>query len=141
MNMQWIGYGYRSHAIRRIRAYLPVPLQNLLDNKMHSSTLTKSQLKSIVALGKNIGLDRNEVYAAVPSNMDPSGFVVNRRMTLFSALLTLVIIVVASFLFLVITGNYPLNDPNATYAPGSRYGSISPNDFKNRTDFSIPRVY
>jgi hypothetical protein len=96
---------------------------------MPSYTLTKSQLESMMDLGRNIGLDRSEVYAAVPSNMEPSGFVVRRRMTLFSALVTIVIIVIASFIFLVITGTYPLNSPNATYAPGSRYGSVSPNDF------------
>jgi hypothetical protein len=132
MNVRWSRYESLGLAVRSIRMYLPFRLRNLFDKQLYSTTLTRSKLESMVALGKSIGLDRREVYAAVPSNMDPAGLLVRKRMTLFSALITILIIVVASFLFLVITGNYPINNTAPTYTPGSRYGSISPKDFTNR---------
>jgi hypothetical protein len=130
--MMWRGYGALSLAIWRTRMYLPFRLRSMLDNELQPYAFTKSQLESMEALGRSIGLTRREVCAVVPSNMDPSGFIGRRRMTLFSALITIIIIVFSSFLFLIITGNYPFNSPTTTtptYTPGSRYGSISPNDF------------
>jgi hypothetical protein len=129
--MRWSRYESLSIAVWPIRMYLPFRLRNLFDKQLYSKTLTRSKLESMVALGKSIGLDRREVYAAVPSNMDPAGSLVRKKMTPFSALITILIIVVAGFLFLVITGNYPINNPVPTYTPGSRYGSIRPKDFTN----------
>jgi hypothetical protein len=131
MNVKWTSFGALSIVIWRVRMYLPSRLRYLLDLELHSDTTTKLKLESMRILGKNIGLDRNEVYAAVPSHMDPSGLTGRRRTTFFSVLVTIVIILFGSFLVLVITGNYPFNSPTTTYTPGSRYRSISPNDFIN----------
>jgi hypothetical protein len=83
----------------------------------------------IETLGENIGLDKNEIHAAVPGHFGPLHVGDRRRMTLFSYLMAILLIVAVSFVILVFTGNYPLSDPSTTYTPGTRYGSISPRDF------------
>ena len=128
--MTWSGNGSAIFIFRRVKIYLPSRLQKLIEKELYSDSLTKSQLDSMETLGKKIGLDKGEIYAAVPSSMHPAGFVERRRMTLLSALISIFIIILGSFLFLVLTGSYPPNDPVYTYTPGTKYGSISPNDFK-----------
>ena len=86
-------------------------------------------MESIAILGEKVGLNKSEIYAAVPSGMSPHGIVYRRRMTLFTALASIFIIILGSFLFMVLTGNYP-PEPVSTYTPGTRYGSISPEDFE-----------
>ena len=131
--MIWSGYEAVIFTFRRVKLFLPSRLRKMIERELYSDSITKSQLKSMETLGEKIGLDRREVYAAVPSGIYPQGIADRRRMNLFSAVLSIFIIIVGSFLFLILTGSYPPDGPAYTYTPGTRYGSISPNDFTNST--------
>ena len=126
--MPWSGYGSAIFIFRGIKRYLPLRLQRVVEKELYSDSLTKSQMESIAVLGEKVGLNKSEIFAAVPSGMNPAGFGERRRMTLFSAIVSIVIIILGSFLFMVLIGNYP-PEPVYTYTPGTRYGSISPDDF------------
>lgn len=126
--MAWSGYGSAIFIFRGIKSYLPLRIQKVVEKELYSDSLTKSQIESIELLGEKVGLDKSEIVAAVPSTINPGGFGERKRMTLFTALISIFIIILGSFLLLVLTGNYP-PDPFYTYTPGTRYGSISPDDF------------
>jgi hypothetical protein len=123
------GYGIVTFTVRRVWKYLPFRLQNALGNSLSPYRITATQRETIQRIGKRIGLDRSEINPALPSQVEPSGLTTGRRLTCFSVIITIIIILFASFLFLVATGNYPFNTPTSTYTPGTRYGSIKPCDF------------
>ncbi|MFW9812643.1 MAG: hypothetical protein ACFFF9_09305 [Candidatus Thorarchaeota archaeon] len=127
--MKSLGLGEFEFMFWRIRMHLPSRLRKILENGLYSQFLSPSQLQMIETLGENIGLDKEEIHAAVPGHLGPFHAGDRRRMTLFSYLIAILLIVAVSLVILVFTGNYPLSDPSTTYTPGTRYGSISPRDF------------
>jgi hypothetical protein len=127
------GLGEFEFMFWRIRMHLPSRLRKIVEKGLYSQSFSSSQLRMIETLGENIGLDKKEIHAAVPSPLGPLHASDRKRMTLFSYLMAILLIVAVSFVILVFTGNYPLNDPSTTYTPGTRYGTIRPDDFTQST--------
>ncbi len=87
---------------------------------------TQKQLAEIETLGKGIGLDVKEIYAA--TNLEINNVQLTKRwltpLTIFVMIITIIIL---SFVILIVAGIYPR--PPTIYGAGPRYGSIKPRDF------------
>jgi hypothetical protein len=105
---------------------IPSGLRTRVDSLVQNRAPTNRQLKKIELLGTQIGLNKEEVYAAYdsPTNLTQWS---DRRVTPFSVLIILIVIIIASLVIIILSGNY--FGPPPVYGAGLRYGSIKPQDF------------
>lgn len=125
--MRWSGVRQIGIAYWKIRPFLPSNLRTQLESLVQYRTPPEKQLKKLEMLGESIGLNRKEVVAAytTPTNLTQWSA---RRLTPFSACVMILVILVVSFLILALPSIYA---PPSTYAWGTRYGSIKPQDFRS----------
>ncbi|MFW9844234.1 MAG: hypothetical protein ACFFEV_06650, partial [Candidatus Thorarchaeota archaeon] len=90
---------------------------------------TRKQLSKIAMLGESIGLERNEIIAAVDAPLSSQSMSGPGRLGIFIRLILLTIIVVVTIL-IVWTVVDPFSSPISTYTPGTDYGTIRPQDFE-----------
>lgn len=110
-------------------------MRKAADNILYSEVMTKKQIEDMTRLGESIGLKRKEVYAATNLPIDNMASFGRGRITLFGVIVSIIIIIGISFGIALLMNMGQLIDPTPTYTytPGTRYGSISPNDFTNST--------
>jgi len=98
-----------------------------LDGLILRTSADKNQLKKLELLGEKIGLNEKEVVAAYnpPFNMTHW----RSRLTLFTTCVLILAVFVVSFLLFTLG---TINNPPSTYAWGTRYGTIKPQDFNQR---------
>ena len=90
----------------------------------------EKQLKKLEVLGKEIGLSGKEVSAAYNPPLDMALW--RSRLTPFTACVMILAVIIVSFLLFALPAIY--NPPStSTYAWGSRYGTVKPQDF-NQSD-------
>jgi hypothetical protein len=95
---------------------------------MKPPSLSQKQISKITTLGKGIGLGSDEIVLA----MEPTGVgLPDQHMSkAVYALSTLVIFVAAVIVFVAMWHLVsPETSPIPTYAPGTFYGTIKPQDF------------
>jgi len=100
----------------------------MIERMMPRDTLTKKQLSKIKILGSNIGLEREDILAAIEGPIPEPSASGRSRALLFVNLVVVTIIVVASVLLVWVVVD-PETSPIRTYTPGSLYGTIRPQDF------------
>lgn len=130
--MRWGNFGGIDYGYRKVRIHLPSRMRKAADNILYSEVLTKKQIEDVTRLGESVGLKKKEVYAATNLPLDNMASFGRGRITLFGVIVSIIIIVGISFgiAMLMNYGQFFDPTPTYTYTPGTRYGSISPNDFK-----------
>lgn len=124
--LRWSGRGTVGYAYLKFRDFLPTTMKMVADEFIRIRFPTRKQLAEIEALGKCIGLDGKEIYAATgfPINNE---YLQKRRLTPLSVCIMVLVIIIIGFVILVLTGYFPR--PPEVYGAGTRYGSIKPKDF------------
>jgi hypothetical protein len=125
----WIGLGVRP-MYTAIRQYLPKALSSKVEKMIPKTRLTKKQISRIELLGSNIGLEKEDIIAAVDGPIPVSGVAGRSRFILLANIIVVTVVVIAAVL-LVWTVVDPETSPIRTYAPGSLYCTIKPEDFAN----------
>jgi hypothetical protein len=100
----------------------------MIERTMTRSTLSREQLSKIEQLGKNVGLEREEIIAAIDNPIPNSGIPGHPKSLLIVTFVAIAVIVVGLVL-MVWTVVDPETSPIHTYVPGSLYGTIRPQDF------------
>jgi hypothetical protein len=111
-----------------MKPYLPQRMFSQIERAIDKPKPTKSQLGKITRLGESIGLERNEIIAAIDAPLADSGFTGRSRVSLYFSLIVVTIIVIFSVLltwYVVDPDSFPI----PTYVPGSLYATIRPQDF------------
>ena len=118
----------------RYRSSLPKRLQLSMQRLLGIREVTSKQAAIIRSLGESIGLERGEVIAATSlpiDNIDARG---RGEVSILGVVVAVFVVMIISFgiIIMMAGGNVVFTPvPTYTYAPGTRYGSISPNDFQN----------
>jgi hypothetical protein len=119
--------------LKAMKPYLPRRIFSQIDSFNSKPRITRKQLSEVTRLGKTIGLEKNEIIAAIDAPLLNQGITTKERLLLFISLIVVSVIVVVSILLVwlvVDPESYPI--PTPTYIPGSLYGSIQPQDFSNQ---------
>ena len=129
--MWWSSLSKVMFGYKKIRPFLPSILADLTEGMMYPKFLTKRQTEGLLRLGESIGLEKKEIVAATNIPIDNIRYIERSRATLFGLFVTilLIICIVLGLSLLQIYGDPLPGRP--TYTPGTKYGSISPNDFGN----------
>jgi hypothetical protein len=97
--------------------------------------MSQSEKRRMEELGVKVGLTKKETLQAIANYPypTPSGLLdvtaSRSRTGLFTLLLALVMVAVACVI-MIATGAPTSAGPTTTYVPGTRYASISPQDFR-----------
>lgn len=113
-----------------ISRYLPRALSLRIERMLPKARLTSEQFSRIELLGSKIGLEREDIIAAVDGPSLEPGIPGRSRVMLFVSIVAIIIVATAAIL-LVWTVVDPETSPIHTYTPGSLYGTIKPGDFSN----------
>lgn len=121
-----MGYGYR-----RFKQNLPLRLRSEIEFLLQMNRPTGNQLEEIENLGSKIGLEQSEIYAATGLPIDNMASMSRNKITLLGMVISIFAVTCISCAIIVIlNGGHLVNPtPTYTYTPGTRYGSISPEDF------------
>jgi hypothetical protein len=128
--LEWINLQILWPRIAMMKQYLPQRVFSKLERTIWKRNPTKKQFDKISSIGKSIGLQRKEIVAATSL---PIGHIASggrNKISFFGVFMIIVIIACISFgLTLLMSSGYFDSSPTFTYAPGTKYGSINPNDF------------
>ena len=113
-----------------LRPYLPKQMFSYLKQTIQRPSPTTKQLSELTRLGESIGLERNEVIAAIDAPLASQGASGSghRPMVITILVVTIAVAVLALFIWYVTD---PESFPIHTYAPGTFYGTIRPQDFSS----------
>lgn len=123
----WSGLSFLFPKILAAERILPPSVSRIVDIASFRPPISNEQLSKINALGNSIGLEREETLAALeaPVSEPRKGiFKSVLRIMVVSALVVIVIGLV--FIWRIVS---PETFPIPTYAPGTDYGTIKPQDF------------
>ena len=116
--------------LKIVKPYLPRSIVSHIERVFGKPSPTRGQLREIARLGESVGLERGEIIAAIDAPLSSQGVPGTGRASIFIATILLTIIVVGSIL-LVWAVVDPESFPIHTYAPGTFYGTIRPQDFSS----------
>lgn len=116
--------------ILMMKRILPEVQASMIDRFAKRQQMSRQQFSKIHQLGRNVGLDREEIIAAVDlpeGGVRPGGLSNNQ---LFSGITIMSIFIIAIGLILIVWHFMdPEGSPIHTYTPGTFYGTIKPQDF------------
>lgn len=118
--------------IRIIKPYIPRSIFAKLELVSRKPSPTKVQLDKISKLGESVGLQRNEIIAAVDAPIANQGITGEGRSSIFIPLILVSILAVVSAL-LIWAAVDPDSFPFHVYTPGTFYGTIRPQDFSSHS--------
>ena len=95
-------------------------------------------MQQITKLGESVGLERNEIIAAIDAPLTPQGIPSDRRTSMIIPMI-LISIIIACSVILAWAFIDPDSFPFHIYAPGTFYGTIRPQDFSSR-DIALLRT-
>jgi hypothetical protein len=119
-----------------MKSYLPESVFSQLERTIRKRSTTREQLSRISSLGSSIGLQRNEIIAAIDAPLIQPGITDKGRLSLFVTLIAVAIVVAISILIAWYVAD-PETFPIPTYVPGSLYGSIRPQDFSSQNHTAL----
>jgi hypothetical protein len=134
--LEWIKLQILWPKLSIMRPYLPTSVFSQLDRAIRKRSPTREQMGKISGLGKSIGLQKNEIIAAVDTPLVQSGITGKSRLSLFIAIIVVTIVAAIGILIMWYFVD-PETSPIPTYAPGSFYGSIRPQDFLSQNNTAI----
>ena len=118
--------------LKIVRPYLPRSVISQIERVFGKPAPTREQMREITKLGESVGLERGEIIAAVDAPLTPQGIPSDRRMPIIIPMILISIIIIFSILIVWAIADpesFPI--PIPTYAPGTFYGTIRPQDFSN----------
>jgi len=118
--------------IMGMKRVLPTTASSVIDRFLSQRRMSTCQLSNIRQLGESIGLTSDEVTAAVESQIDGVRGNGSSRFQFFAVIVTICVIVVGLVLLVWMVVD-PATSPIHTYAPGTDYGTIKPQDFASET--------
>ncbi len=118
-----ISFGYW-----RIRSALPFGIRSGIENLLGITPPTKAHLKRIESLGLSIGLGRNEIRAATSPPIEGTGYMPRTSSPLVTSIVCRVLCIVI-LLGVLVVSYFVVANQGSVYTPGTKYGSISPNNF------------
>lgn len=113
-----------------VKPYLPQSIISQIERVFGKPNPTREQLREITRLGESIGLERSEVVAAIDAPLSNQGVPGGGRASIIIPMILVSIIVVCSILLIWAVVD-PESFPIHTYAPGTFYGTIRPQDFSS----------
>lgn len=130
--MEWIKLRILWPKLRIMKPYLPRSIFAQLELVTRKPSPTKVQLDKITKLGESVGLQRNEISAAIDAPMANQEITSKDRKSLFipSILISILVVVSVLLLWYVLS---PESFPISTYTPGTFYGTIRPQDFSSHS--------
>ena len=130
--MEWIKLRILWPKLRIMKPYLPRSIFAQLELVTRKPSPTKVQLDKITKLGESVGLQRNEISAAIDAPMANQEITGKDRKSLFipSILISILVLVSVLLLWYVLS---PESFPISTYTPGTFYGTIRPQDFSSHS--------
>ena len=115
-----------------MKPYIPWSIFAKLELVTRKPSPTKVQLDKISKLGESVGLQRDEIIAAIDAPMANQGITGKDRSSIFIPLILVSILAVVSALLL-----WAFVDPDSfpfhVYTPGTFYGTIRPQDFSSHS--------
>ena len=117
--------------LKIVKPYLPQSIVSHVEHVFGKPGPTRKQLSEIARLGESVGLERNEVLAAIDAPLSNQGVPGGGRASIIIPMILVSIIVVASILLIWAVVD-PESFPIHTYAPGTFYGTIRPQDFSSQ---------
>jgi hypothetical protein len=133
-SMRW-SFSNVNHGYRKIRIHFPLRLRRVVDKVLYPEVISQKQVANLERLGASLGLQQNEIYAATSIPIDNMQSMGRGKVTLFGVLVSIIVVVCIAFGLALLMNNFNFFTPTPTYTytPGTRYGSISPEDFINST--------
>ena len=115
-------------ALMQIRPFVPASLKQTIDRLIQPAPLSKNQRDKISVLGGRVGLSNEEVSQAIDA---PGLELSSDGMPKMAFIASMVIVVIAAAITLIGLWHLvsPETSPIPTYAPGTAYGTIRPEDF------------
>jgi hypothetical protein len=113
-----------------LRPYLPKRMFSYLKQTIQKPNPTTKQLSELTRLGELVGLERNEIIAAIDAPLaDQRSSGSGRQPMMITILLVTIAVAVWSlFIWYVVS---PETFPIHTYRYGTLYGTIKPQDFRS----------
>jgi hypothetical protein len=130
VRLEWNRFQILWPRIAIMKPYLPQRIFFQIKSAIRPLEPTKSQLRKIASLGESIGLEKNEIIAAIDAPLAEPGMTGKSRLSLYLSIIIVTIIAVFGILltwYVVDPDSFPV----PTYVPGSLYGSIRPQDFQH----------
>jgi len=112
----------------RVKSYIPSRMRSETERILRITGPTDSDIDRIESLGLAIGLERSEIRAATGLPMDNMRNGTERRIALLDRVICRVVCLIILFKVIIVI-LFAATTPGGIYAQGTRYGSISPNDF------------
>lgn len=112
-----------------MKPYLPWSVFSQIEHIFGKPSPTKKQLRKISTLGESVGLQRSEIVAAIDAPLPNQGIPGEGRTSIYIPLILVSIFIVVSLLLIWAVLD-PRSFPIHTYAPGTFYGTIRPQDFE-----------
>ncbi|TFH06151.1 MAG: hypothetical protein E4H14_11395 [Candidatus Thorarchaeota archaeon] len=128
--MEWTNIRILWPKLKIMKPYLPRSVFSQIERVFRKPSPTREQLSKIARLGENVGLQRNEIVAAIDAPLPNQGIPGEGRTSIFIPLILVSILVVVSFLLIWAIVD-PRSFPIHTYTPGTFYGTIRPQDFES----------
>ena len=116
--------------LEMVKPYLPKSIVSRIDLVFGKPSPTREQLSQISKLGESVGLEKNEIIAAIDAPLSNQGGSSKGDRSKLIPLIIITIIAVCSFLFVWAVVD-PESFPIHTYTPGTFYGTIRPQDFSS----------
>lgn len=124
--------------LKIVRPYLPQRIVSQIECVFGKHSPTRVQLREITKLGESVGLEKSEVIAAIDAPLSNQGMPIQGRASKLMRLILLSFLVVVSILIVWAVVD-PASFPIYTYAPGTDYGTIRPQDFTNQYPTQLER--
>ena len=112
-----------------MKPYLPRSIVSRIERVFGKPSPTREQLREITRLGESVGLEKNEVIAAIDAPLS-QGVPGEGKASMFIPMILISILVVVSAL-LIWAAVDPDSFPFHVYTPGTFYGTIRPQDFSS----------
>ena len=112
-----------------LRPYLPKQMFSYLKQTIQRPSPTTKQLSELTRLGESIGLERNEVIAAIDASLSDQKPSASGRppMVITILVFTIAVAILVLSILIVTDPDFPIH----VYAPGTYYGTIRPQDFSS----------
>ena len=130
--LEWIYFRVLWPKIKIMEPYLPRSIFAKLELVTRKPSPTKVQLDKISKLGESVGLQRDEIIAAIDAPMANQEITGKDRSSIFIPLILVSILAVVSALLLWAAVD-PDSFPFHLYTPGTLYGTIRPQDFSSHS--------
>ena len=117
--------------LKIVKPYLPKSIVSRIERVFGKPSPTREQLSQITRLGESVGLERNEILAAVDAPLASQGVLGEGRASILIPMILISILVVVSALLLWAAVD-PDSFPFHLYTPGTLYGTIQPQDFSSQ---------